>query len=73
MLREALRVPAAVGANVTLIMQFAPAATPLPQVFVWEKSPGFVPVKPKLGAFSAAFPVLLRVAFCAALVVPTYC
>jgi hypothetical protein len=73
MLREALRVPAAVGVNVTLIVQLAPAATPLPQVFVCKKSEGSVPLKPTLGALSAAFPVLLRVTFCAALEVPTYC
>jgi hypothetical protein len=73
MLRKALRVPAAVGANITLIEQLAPAATLLPHVFVWEKSPGFVAVKPTLSMYSAAFPVLVRVTFCAALVVPTYC
>ena len=34
MLTEALRVPVAVGLNVTLIEQLAPAATLVPQVFV---------------------------------------
>ena len=39
-----LRVPVAVGAKVTLIVQFAPAATLLPQLFVCPKSPLLVPV-----------------------------
>src|SRR5580692_5654348 len=34
-----LRVPVTVGVKVTLIAQFAPAATLVPQVFVWLKSP----------------------------------
>ncbi len=40
----AARVPVAVGLNVTLIVQLAPAARLLPQVLVCEKSPGFVPL-----------------------------
>ena len=39
----AVRVPVAVGVKVTLIVQLAPAATELPQVLVWAKSPGLVP------------------------------
>ena len=34
-----VRAPTAVGENVTVILQFAPAAREVPQVFVWEKSP----------------------------------
>jgi hypothetical protein len=34
MLTEAVRLPPAVGVKVTLIVQFAPAATELPQVLV---------------------------------------
>jgi len=34
MLSEALRAPVAMGLNVTLIEQFAPAETLAPQVFV---------------------------------------
>lgn len=34
-----LRVPVAVGVNVTLAWQFAPAASVAPQLFVWPKSP----------------------------------
>lgn len=32
-------VPAAPGLKVTEIVQFAPASSVVPQVFVWEKSP----------------------------------
>src|SRR2546427_12208101 len=44
----ALRVPTAVGVNVTSIEQLAPAARLAPQLFVCEKSPLLVPVKPML-------------------------
>ena len=67
----ALRVPGAEGVNVTLIAQLAPAATELPHVLVWVKSPGLVPVKVKLVMLKVTFPVLLSVAVCATLVVPT--
>lgn len=40
----ALRVPLAVGVKVTLIVQLAPAPSEEPQVLVWAKSPGLVPV-----------------------------
>ncbi len=40
----AVLVPVAVGVNVTLIVQDAPAASELPQLFVWAKSELFVPV-----------------------------
>ena len=33
------RMPPALGVNVILIMQLAPRATEIPQVFVWAKSP----------------------------------
>ena len=69
----ALRAPAAVGLKVTLIEQLAPAATALPQVAVWEKSPAFVPVMPIPVMLKLALPVLVRVALCAALVVPVVC
>jgi len=48
MLRVADLVPAAAGVNVTLAVQLAPAARLDPQVFVCEKSDGFVPEKVKL-------------------------
>lgn len=40
---DAVRVPAAVGRNVTLIVQLDPAARLVPQLFVWAKSRLFVP------------------------------
>lgn len=73
MLTDALRAPTAVGVNVTLIEQLAPAKTLLPQVFVWEKSPEFVPARPTLVMLREAFPVLVSVTGCAALVVPVFC
>ena len=36
------RAPVAVGVNVTLIMHVAPAASDVPHVFVWAKSPELV-------------------------------
>jgi len=68
---EALRVPAAVGANVTLMAQLPPAATLLPQVLVWAKSPGLVPPMVILLMLSAAVPELLTLMLCAALLAPT--
>ena len=72
-LTAALRVPVAVGVNFTPIVQLAPAATPLAQVFVCEKSPAFVPVSPMLVTFSAAVPVSVSVTLWAALVEPIFC
>jgi hypothetical protein len=60
-------VPDAVGVNVTLMVQLAPAATELPQVLVWAKSP----LAETLVRFSEALPVFESVTVCAALVVPT--
>jgi hypothetical protein len=71
MLTEALRAPLAVGLKVTLIEQLAPAATLVPQVFDWAKSPLFVPVIVMLVRFREAPPVFERVSVCAALVEPT--
>lgn len=73
MVTEAVRVPVAVGLNVTLIVQFAPAARLAPQLFVWEKSPLFVPVMaiPEPLKVNVALPVFVSVMFCEALVVPT--
>ena len=51
----------AVGVKVTLIVQLPPAATELPQVLVWAKSPGFVPVSAILVMVKAELPVLFRV------------
>ena len=45
-------VPAAVGVNVTLIVQLDPAARLEPQLFAWPKSP----VMAKLEILNAALP-----------------
>ena len=55
---EALRAPLAVGLNVTLIEQLAPAARVAPQVVVSEKSPLLVPVMAMLVRFIVPVPVL---------------
>jgi len=70
---DALRVPAAVGANVTLIVQPPPAVTLLPQVFVWAKSPGFVPPMAMPDMLKEALPVFESVIVCGELVVPVLC
>ena len=44
MLMEATRDPVAKGVKVTLMVQLPPAATALPQLLLWAKSPAFVPV-----------------------------
>jgi hypothetical protein len=44
--------------KVTEIVQFAPAATLLPQVLVWWKSDALVPVAPILVIVKAAVPAL---------------
>lgn len=56
--------PAADGAKVTLIVHEPPAATLLPQLFVWLK----LVLAVMLATVSAAVPVLLSVTVCAALV-----
>ena len=71
----ALRPPFAEGVKVTLMMQLTPAASVFGlsgQVFVWAKSPAFAPLSETLVMVSAAVPLLVSVATCAALVVPTF-
>jgi len=67
MLTAPVRVPVAVGVNVTLMVQEAPAATELPQVFVSAKSPLAV----MLVMLNVPLPVLVSVEDWGALVVPT--
>jgi hypothetical protein len=67
MLNVPVRVPAAVGLKVTLIVQLAPAATEVPQVSLSAKSP----VAEMLVMLKAMLPVLDSITLCAALVVPT--
>ena len=59
------RLPAAVGVNVTLMEQLAPAAREAPQVLVWE----YGALATMLVMFSAPVPELVSVTVCAALVV----
>ena len=68
MLTLAVRDPVAEGVKVTLIEQLALAATLLPQVFVWAKSPEFVPVSPMLVTPREASPVFESVTVLTALV-----
>jgi hypothetical protein len=70
----ALRVPVAVGVNVTEIVQLFFGATEVPQVLVSVKSVGFVPVI-AIPLIVIAVPPLafVRVMTCAALLVPTVC
>jgi hypothetical protein len=56
-----VNVPAAAGVKVRLIVQLAPAATLVPQVLVWAKSPGLAPERAMLEMVKAALPVLFRV------------
>jgi hypothetical protein len=56
---EAVRLPAAVGANITLIVHVALAASVdglSGQLFAIEKSPGFAPVKATLEIVSGLLP-----------------
>src|SRR5205807_9410601 len=64
-----VRMPVAVGVNVTLMVQLAPAATDVPQVLVCMKSP----LATMLVTLSATFPVLFSVTDCATLVVFRFC
>lgn len=69
---EADRAPAAWGVNVTEIVQLAPAATVVPQVFVWVKSAVFVPVIAMLLIERAPEPAFESVIARAALAVLTF-
>ena len=68
---EAVRVPDALGVNVTLIVQLAPAARLTPQVFVWAKLLLLVPPIVIALRVKEALPVLVIVTVRAALVVFT--
>ncbi len=71
MVINAVRPPLAVGVKATLIVQFAPAVTTVPQVFVCAKSAAPAPVTPRLAIFSGALPVFVRATVWGPLVVPT--
>ena len=59
--------PAVLGAKLTVIAQFPPAATLEPQVLLWVKSPLML----TLAIVSAALPEFVSVIVCVALVVDT--
>jgi hypothetical protein len=72
MVMLALRLPVAVGENVALSAQLAPAANVLGlsgQVFVWAKSPALGPLMAILEVVSGAVPLLVSMTVCAGLVV----
>jgi hypothetical protein len=61
MLIVAASAAATEGVNVTPTVQLLPAATEVPQVLVWAKSPALLPATATLVMLKAALPVLLRV------------
>src|SRR5207245_1319882 len=67
---EAVRVPAAEGVKVMLIVQLAPAAIAESQVFVCAKSALFAPPNATMARFKAAAPVLVNLTVCVGLVAP---
>jgi hypothetical protein len=70
MLSVAVAAPADVGVKTTEIVQFAPAASELPQLFVSANTLAFAPERVMPVIVKAALPVLVRVAVCAALLLP---
>src|SRR5215472_8472388 len=70
-LRLLLREPDAPGVKETVTVHVAPAATELPQVLVWAKSPGLPPEKLIPEMVSCTRPALVRVTVWPGLVVPT--
>ena len=68
-----VRLPAAVGVKVTVIVQLALAAREPGQVLVTEKSPGSAPPELMVVMVRVAFPVFVRVTDWAELVVPRFC
>ena len=68
-LSDGEKVPAAVGLKVIVTLQFAPAASELPQVVVREKCDGAAAT---LKPFAVALPVLVMVTDCGALEEPTF-
>jgi hypothetical protein len=72
MLTAAVRVPVAVGVNVTLIVQLPPTASEPLHVVVSAKSPTLAPIRLMRVIVKLAVPVLVTVTLCTALVVPTF-
>jgi len=69
-LNAAVRVPDAAGLKVTLIVQLAPAAKEVPQVWVCTKSAALLPIMAMLLILKLTVPVFLSVAVLGALLVP---
>jgi len=63
--------PAAVGVNTMVIVQAAPSSKFVPQVLVWEKSPGLAPPSTMDVMGRGAVPVFCTVMACEVLEVPT--
>jgi hypothetical protein len=63
-------VPVPSGANVTVIVQLPPAATPVPQLLVWL-NPKYPMINCTIS--SGPMPVFESVTVCGALVVPMFC
>jgi len=70
-LRVAVKVVADAGLNVTEMLQVEEAASDVPQMLVWVKSAGLVPVIRMPVILSVALPAFERVMFCEEAVVPT--
>jgi hypothetical protein len=74
MFKLATRLPLAVGLNVTLIVQLAPAGSVALQVVPdWEKSWAFVPLNVFPDIFNAVGRLFFTVMTFGGLVVPTFC
>ncbi len=71
-LSKAVLDPAALGLNLTLIVQLAAAARVVPHVVVFKKSAALIPVMVGARRGSAAEPIFVSVTVCARLVVPTF-
>ena len=69
---DAVSAPAAVGAKWPWMVQLAPTARLVPQVFAKTNEDAFVPVTVMLVIFNAAGPVLVMVTDCDPLEVPTF-
>jgi hypothetical protein len=69
--RVAVRAPVAADVKVTVIVHVPPAAaTVVPHVLVWLKSPAFAPLIEIPEIASAALPALVRVIVCEAVAFP---
>ena len=71
MFNTVVRVPGAVGLNMTWMKQLAPAAREARQLFVWVKSPALPPVRAMELMVKRAFPELVTQRFSGPPFVPT--